>query len=548
MPINLLNEGNLNKYLTSVVFTNNEVPHWVSDNSSESQKNLQTPDWVKAHKDEVVKAILLQYFKKRIREYLKENSDVSYLTPVNNSDSDLPEWCKKALSENKPVYKFDSTKISHDLQEKISTIRDYLYAMADRYVMDTAGLAKKTEKISKIRLDYLKSSNEYATFDMVLSAANLWHEKLAKGTKKVRKDEAFYNKSIEGTEFIMKLPNNTAAYRLLTPEALDFESDNMGHCVGSGYYDKEVIDGTIKIYSIRDYNGEPHVTFEVSKDEDEYTGTDYVQQCKGKQNKAPAEKYMDAILALVEKMQWDIRGDKENVKLIKDINKKCYNLKRLFDWTITLPPDTTFEELDFSKMELTKLPNLSNAKILGSFDCSGNNLTSLEGAPKECGIFTCSGNNLTSLEGAPKKVDGFFTCSCNNLTSLKGAPKEVGGDFDCSNNQLTSLKGAPKEVGGNFNCSNNQLTSLKGAPKEVGGNFSCFYNKLTSLDGAPKEVGGDFSCSCNNLKSIEGAPQKVGGSFFCSNNELTSLEGAPKAKEIIAKNNPLIDLTNKKER
>ena len=52
----------------------------------------------------------------------------------------------------------------------------------------------------------------------------------------------------------------------------------MGHCVGTGYYDRDVKNSTIKIYSIRDFNGESHVTFEVRKDED---GKEAVYQCKG---------------------------------------------------------------------------------------------------------------------------------------------------------------------------------------------------------------------------------------------------------------------------
>jgi hypothetical protein len=80
------------------------------------------------------------------------------------------------------------------------------------------------------------------------------------------------------------------------------------------------------------------------------------------------------------------------------------------------------------------------------------------------------------LEKLPDLSDvtcrGDFNCSRNQLTSLEGVPKEVGGDFDCSYNQVTSLEGAPKEVqGGDFDCSSNQLTSLKGVPKEVGGSF-----------------------------------------------------------------------------
>ena len=61
-------------------------------------------------------------------------------------------------------------------------------------------------------------------------------------------------------------------------------------------------------------------------------------------------------------------------------------------------------------------------------------------------------------------VKGYFNCSDNQLTSLEGAPQEVGGDFGCRENKLTSLEGAPQTVGGDFYCSDNQLTSLVGLP------------------------------------------------------------------------------------
>ena len=507
MPVNLLNESDLNKYLTSVVYTNNEeVPHWVSDKSSQSQENLQNPDWVKEHKDEVVKAILLQYFKKRIREYFMKSEDVPYLESVKSNEKDLPEWCQKALSENKSVFKFDEKRITSDLKEKIMTIRDYLYAMADKYVVDTAGLAKKTEKISKIHLNFLKTSNQYATFENVLSAAELWHEKLAISSKKVRKDEEFYKKSLEGTKFIMELPNNTFAYQLLTPNALDFESDNMGHCVGTGYYDRDVKNSTIKIYSIRDFNGESHVTFEVRKDED---GKEAVYQCKGKQNKAPVQKYMDAVQTFLEKMDLDIKGDLKNIGLLKlrvkideeKFESKFYSIQSLIDRTVKIPDGTVCDgNINFRELDLKVLPDLSNLILIGGFDCSYNQLTSLDGAPaKVSGDFNCSQNQLTSLEDAPKEVGGRFNCVDNQLTSLEGSPEKVGRDFYCRGNQLTSLEGAPKEVGGDFNCANNQLTSLDGAPAKVSGDFNCFHNKLTSLDGAPKEVGGRFDYSCNPI-------------------------------------------------
>lgn len=39
--------------------------------------------------------------------------------------------------------------------------------------------------------------------------------------------------------------------------------------------------------------------------------------------------------------------------------------------------------------------------------------------------------------------------------TLKGAPKEVGINFNCGGNQLTSLEYAPKKVDGSFLCYNN---------------------------------------------------------------------------------------------
>ena len=88
-----------------------------------------------------------------------------------------------------------------------------------------------------------------------------------------------------------------------------------------------------------------------------------------------------------------------------------------------------------------------------------------------------SNKTITSLSNNLFKfntITGNFDCrSCNNLTSLEGAPKEVGGYFDCSRcENLNSLKGAPEKVGGDFYCDKcNNLKSLEGAPKVIKGRF-----------------------------------------------------------------------------
>ena len=115
-----------------------------------------------------------------------------------------------------------------------------------------------------------------------------------------------------------------------------------------------------------------------------------------------------------------------------------------------------------------------NQYVKGSWRINSEGLVDVEGD------FNCSSKKIVSLNGIRfGAVSGNFYCYRNQLTSLEGAPREVGGNFDCSENHLTSLKGAPQEVVGNFNCSVNQLISLEGAPREVGGNYYFSENPIS---------------------------------------------------------------------
>jgi len=94
---------------------------------------------------------------------------------------------------------------------------------------------------------------------------------------------------------------------------------------------------------------------------------------------------------------------------------------------------------------------------------------------------------------------------------------EVKRYFDCDGNNLTTLEGCPKEVGTCFSCSNNKLISLEYSPKIVGGDFNCWGNiYLTSLDGLENTyIDGELSVfDCSRLYSLKGFPKKVGG-FYC---------------------------------
>ena len=522
MALNLLNDYALNDFLTDISFQGNQQ---IANQGLHGE--FESVDYVVANRDTIVRGILNQYVKRKIRDYILNLKDEPAFVAVDAKQPDLPDWTKGVFARGEQVYLFNGAKMSDKLKNDITTVRDYLYDVALMYVDKVARTAEATKQKPKIRYDYLKTTNEYNTFEQALSAAQEWHEKLAQNLEQKLKAQEILKKSQVGARFVMALPDGMSAYQLTTAEALDFESEFMGHCVGKGGYDQGVKDGSLQIYSIRDERGEPHVTFEVRDG--------VIQQCKGKQNKAPVAKYMPAVQAFIKQNKFKLGGDKRNTGLIEQ-DGEYYSI-------LHLPQNFVLrDDLDLSNMDLTELPDMSTVTIQGNFKCNDNQLTSLTGAPKHVGgKFNCSGNQLTNLKGAPKQVDGGVYCSYNQLTSLTGAPKHVGGDFYCSDNQLTSLTGAPEKVGGNFYCHSSLLTSLKGAPKQVDGGFYCYGNRLTSLTGAPENVGGDFYCSHNQLTSLTGAPENVGRDFDCSDNQLTSLMGVPEkiGGKIFSDGNPL---------
>ena len=571
MALNLLNDYDLNLFLTDVSFQGN--PHPLKHSL---RGEFESVEYVQANRDIIARCILNQYVKSRIRTYVLEQGDEPAFIPVGATQPDLPDWTRAVFARGETVYKFDGSRMSDGLRNDITMVRDYLFDVALSYVDKAAARAKDSKQKPTIRYDYLKTNNELQSFSDALTAAHAWHEKIATGYQARLKAQELLEKSLIDVELVMSLPDGMSVYKLTSSRALDFESDYMGHCVGAGGYDRGISDGSIEIYSIRDERGEPHVTLEVRNNA--------LHQCKGKQNKRPIAKYLPAVQAFIKSRNFELFGDVKNTGLLAQ-DGEYYDIMHL-------PHGFVIKgNLDLSVMDLAELPDMSSITIMGNFDCENNQLTSLTGAPKsvggnfkcrnnqltsltgapksvrlafdcennqltsltgapesvghfDCrnnqltsltgaparvgGVFNCSNNQLTSLTGAPESV-GIFDCSSNQLTSLTGAPKSVSSDFNCRNNQLTSLASAPESVGGDFNCSNNQLTSLASAPESVGGNFDCGHNQLTSLTGAPESVGGDFYCDHNQLTSLAGAPESIGGDFYCHKNQLTSLAGAPES-------------------
>jgi hypothetical protein len=144
-------------------------------------------------------------------------------------------------------------------------------------------------------------------------------------------------------------------------EALKYEGETMGHCVGG--YCPDVLEGRSRIYSLRDAKGEPHVTVEVQPNKHldfnkwfasqpqelrneinararrgEHGGSVFeapeylaarkalpprIQQIKGKQNRAPKEEYLPYVQDFVKGGKWSDVGDLQNTGLYsaKDVDR-----------------------------------------------------------------------------------------------------------------------------------------------------------------------------------------------------------------------------------
>lgn len=169
-------------------------------------------------------------------------------------------------------------------------------------------------------------------------------------------------------------------------DALRFEGDTMGHCVG-GYCD-DVLSGRSRIFSLRDAKGQPHVTIEAApqgltippedynrigaqaRDEMEQRGLvgefgdDFdlydqalvrrerelreawkaeraagpmdIIQIKGKQNRAPVDDYLPYVQDFVKSGQWGNIGDFGNTGLVK-LPDGRYITKQQLDEVINSP-------------------------------------------------------------------------------------------------------------------------------------------------------------------------------------------------------------------
>lgn len=198
-----------------------------------------------------------------------------------------------------------------------------------------------------------------------LKAPDLTPETLPEGW---RYEDGYYV-SPKG-DYLQSHPNAMDAERDLS-EALNYEGEAMGHCAGD--YCPDIMEGSSRLFSLRDAKGRPHVTIETrpgrprtslseiprdaldqitaaaKADTDQVTGPmgigmddprwtktyqtnlslkqrewldanptpDEIKQIKGKQNAGPTDTYLPFVQDFVKSQPWSNIADMENTGLVK---------------------------------------------------------------------------------------------------------------------------------------------------------------------------------------------------------------------------------------
>jgi len=148
-------------------------------------------------------------------------------------------------------------------------------------------------------------------------------------------------------------------------------------------------------------------------------------------------------------------------------------------------------------------------------------------ACEKFGIYNYTINSDGSID-----VDGDVNLDNRGLDKLPLKFGKVSGNFDCSDNDLITLEGSPQSVRGYFICSNNKLETLEGCPQSVGWGFYCYSNNLISLEGGPQSVGGYFNCIFNQLKDLYGFPEFFDYIFYYSGNPVEEILDLFKTKRL----------------
>lgn len=367
MTVNLVNEQELNKFLTDYISEYNpEVK--VSPLMMLSRK------FIADNADDLAKAISAQWLKSKFRDYLSKEEAQPYLEPVTTFDEASPEWLKKAVTEGRPVVRFCPDKVTVKKIGELRLINRFAVMAAKNYIQ-----SRLKNKDSNIRLDYLKRHGAFESIQKVWAAF-----------VRVKKEREF----TKGIAVVVEYGDGFKMAELQSRDAFVLEGNAMGHCVGYEDYFDRYKRGDIKVYSLRDERYRPHATIEVAGDT--------VVQVKGRADQTLRAVYAGYVQDFVKKQGLKVSADEQPGIGILEDNSRYYNL---YD----LPKYKKFKlkSLDLSESGLKKLPEMSNVSVSGTLDLSTTKIKNLKGCPKavQLRLFDCNNLEKDCLKDLPEEVE-----------------------------------------------------------------------------------------------------------------------------------------------
>jgi hypothetical protein len=271
---------------------------------------------------------------------------------VKHYPDDAPEFLTREKFDSGTFHQFDPTNISNDLKSKINHIQDWLLGAINRDDDWLHNCDDQNRPYKLLSIGSLQTAYNLADKNMKLQANKL--------RSQFENSPANFEHDIQNghIKIIKEYPDGFRIVQLLTPHALDFETAQLGHCIGNDGYDDALNDNDIQFYSFRDPNNKSIATFEIENA--------IVVQCKGKQNAPPTPKYMGHVKDFIIENNFGLTESAGHTGLLKKDG--------IFYEVNNLPDDFAWEgDLDISEAKwLKKLPsNLSVGGELYLTGCTG---------------------------------------------------------------------------------------------------------------------------------------------------------------------------------
>lgn len=361
-----------------------------------------------------------------------EQQIIEFLTPFAKGDHRTLELLTTSLGRvlNRAAKAGDNWR-SHCTDAQAKHIADWLIADVNQDApwlknVDALGRNKKMLKFYDVA-GIVREADKI----MIIQSQKLGKVKLVSG------DEEFFDDLSDGFYLV----------QLLTPAALDRESNIMQHCVGQGAYDNELPKKGFKILSMRDQYGKPHATLEINDDTSIY-------QIQGKQNKAPRRDYLDNLIeyfAVKHGDKYSIAGALSDHKLVLSENNEIIDM-------VNLPKNFVSKtDLNLGSISGAKLPKGLHVK--GFLNCTDSEIISVSSINVEGSVMLQCMNKLKSVSKIT--VGRNLTINhCPEFTSLPANLKIPNGSLILNNCQKLKKLPAGLEVGNTLNLYGTSVTHL----------------------------------------------------------------------------------------